>query len=124
MATAASMDALREDITDWLESRLASGIGTMAFGCGGVDAEGKVVAVDTADLTLSDPRGEFPLHAWERLDETTIKVTGRLPPGGIVGIPISQAGFKAGERLYAVRNFSEKTFETDEHFDVSIEVTF
>lgn len=124
MAVAASTDALRKDIAGWLESSLTNNAGTMAFGTGGVDSDGKVVAVDTSKLELTDERGQFSLHAWERKDDTTILVTGRLPAGGLVGIPISQAGLKVSGRLYAVRNFAEKTFEIDEYFDINIEVQF
>lgn len=124
MAVAASMNTLREDITDWLESLLATGVGTMAFGGGGVDEDGTVVSVDTTQLTLTDPQGEFPLHDYYRKNDTTLVVTGRLPPGGILDVPISQAGFKVNERLYAVRNFLPKFFEADEHFDINIEVEF
>lgn len=124
MAVAASTDALRKDIANWLQSSLANDAGTMSFGTGGVDSTGKVVAVDTSKLELTDERGQFSLHAWGRKNDTTILVTGRLPAGGLVGIPISQAGLKVGGRLYAVRNFAEKTFEIDEYFDINIEVQF
>lgn len=124
MAVTASTDALRKDLTAWLESQLIAGGGMMAFGCGGVDDDGKALAVDAASLELTDQRAQYPLHAWTRQSDTTIVVTGRLPPGGLVGIPVSQAGFKVGSRLYAVRNFSAKTFEVDEYFDVNIEIEF
>lgn len=118
------MDILRKDITDWLEAKLAAGTVTMAFGAGGVDGDGKVLSIDTKDLELTDPQGEYPLIGYTRVNDTTILTQGRLPAGGIVGVPISQAGLKVDGHLYAVRNFSEKIFEIDEFYDVNIEIDF
>ncbi len=124
MSTAATTDAMREDIADWIEEKLKKGEGMMAFGSGAVDEQGKVMAADKTALKLIDEQGRFALHDWKRTAPAIIRVVGRLAPGAIVGTAISQAGFFVDGRLYAVRNFYEKTFEADEYFDVQIDVKF
>ena len=64
------------------------------------------------------------LNGFVRKNDTDINVTGRLNKGDLVGIPISEAGVKVEGSLYAIRNFAAKTFETDEYFDVTIEIKF
>jgi hypothetical protein len=122
MAVATSTNRFRQELADQLEARL--GNATMVFGSGGVDGQGKVISPDPAQTDLIDPRGEFTLNGFVRKSATDIDVTGRLNKGDLVGIPISEAGVKVEGSLYAIRNFAAKTFETDEYFDVTIEIKF
>lgn len=122
MAVATSTDLFRKELADWLEARL--GNATMVFGSGGVDSQGKVISPDPAQTDLIDLQGEFALNGFVRKNNTDIDVTGRLNKGDLVGIPISEAGVKVEGSLYAIRNFAAKTFETDEYFDVTIEIKF
>jgi len=122
MAVATSTNLFRKELADQLEARLDNA--TMVFGSGGVDGQGKVISPDPAQTDLIDPRGEFALNGFTRKNDTDIDVTGRLNKGDLVGIPISEAGVKVEGSLYAIRNFAAKTFETDEYFDVTIEIKF
>ena len=122
MAVATSTNLFRKEIADWLEARL--GNATMVFGSGGVDGQGKVISPDPAQTELIRIEGEFALNSFVRKSDTSLVVTGRLNKGAIVGIPISEAGLKVAGSLYAIRNFASKTFETDEYFDVNIEIKF
>ncbi len=122
MAVATSTNIFRKELADQLEARL--GNATMVFGSGGVDGQGKVISPDPAQTDLIDLQGEFALNGFVRKNDTDINVTGRLNKGDLVGIPISEAGVKVEGSLYAIRNFAAKTFETDEYFDVTIEIKF
>lgn len=122
MAVAVSTDTFRERMADWLETAAATA--TMAFGVGGVDGQGTVLSPAPDQTELISPVGEFDLFGVERTSATVVTVTGRIAQGSLPGHAVSEAGLKVGGELYAVRNFAAKTFEDDEYFDVTIDVTF
>lgn len=122
MAVAVSTDIFRTRLADWLEAALPGSV--MAFGTGGVDGQGKVIAPAPGQTQLNHQAGELPLHSVERTGSATVVITGRIAQGSFPGVPISEAGVKVGGAFFAFRNFAAKTFEDDEFFDVTIEIKF
>lgn len=122
MAVATSTQVFRKEMADWLESRMDSA--TMAFGSGGINQAREVVSPDPAQTDLADPRGEYPLQGFIRVDDLTVRVTGRIDKGALVGVEISEAGLKIDGSLYAIRNFAAKAFEEDEYYTVNIDIKF
>ena len=90
MAVATSTDLFRKELADWLESRLDGA--TMAFGSGGINESREVVSPDPAQTSLIQPRGEYALESFTRVNNTTILTTGRINKGALTGVEISEIG--------------------------------
>jgi hypothetical protein len=123
MSSSTTTDLLRKWLADQFEASLTTG--QMAFGDGGHDPVTEDVIAATQDQeTLHNQLIIHNLHATERVDDYSVKVTGRLLKPDVVGYEISEAGLFVGGELKAVRNFGPKTKEDDEIYDVDITVLF
>jgi hypothetical protein len=104
---------------------LLAPFGFMAFGDGGHNPD------DTPKTANPDAPGLFhevlrkPLHAITRPSPYTVECEGRIEPGELVGVKVSEAVLLDAEgRPVAFKTFAPKVREADELYQVFIEPLF
>ncbi|CAM5289770.1 hypothetical protein [Eoetvoesiella caeni] len=99
--------------------------GFMAFGDGGHNPDGTPKAPDPDTPTLGNVVAIVPLHNINQPNPFTVSCEGRIEPGTLVGVSVSEAALlDADGRYVAKKNFAPKIREADELYQVFIEPLF
>ncbi len=124
MAYKTITDEFRASLATDLYNKLQTG-GSMKFGSGGWnEAEQRPETPDPAQTDLNTPLITKEIVGLEQPDAYSVKATGRLLEGDLVGVGVSEAGLFSGSMMVGVKNFSEKIKDSDEFYDVSISILF
>lgn len=120
-------------INEWRASMAAFHVGGpapapfayMAFGDGGHNPDGTPKVPDPDVPMLGHEVARVALHNVSQPNPYTVSCEGRIEPGELVGVSVSEAALlDADGRFVAKKNFAPKIREADELYQVFIEPLF
>lgn len=124
MSSSTTSNRFREKIAAWVMAQLADA--TVQWGDGGINPETEeTLSADPEQSELGNTLLTNDIASIEVIDDSHLKIVGRLEQADLVGEQISEAAvFDSEGDLCAVRNFGPKVKEADETYEVDFIILF